>query len=172
MILKNLQILIVLILLSMISCRNNISSAVSTVSETDSLEEERALILSVLNNETKAAFQRDFEGWKKFWVHSPNVTKTYMNFVEDDFSESIGWKNISDFVRTFIEAHPETEPVPELLDKIDIRLYDDGAWVYFEQMDSIRGLKRETRLMEKVDDQWKIAGMHTSIYGFDKSANE
>ena len=68
-----------------------------------------------------------------------------MNFVEDDFSESIGWESINDFVRTFIEAHPEPEPVPELLDKIDIRLYDDGAWVYFEQMDSIRGLKRETR---------------------------
>jgi hypothetical protein len=37
-----------------------------------------------------------------------------------------------------------------------------------EQNDAERGLKRETRLMEKRDGQWKIAGMHTTIYGFKK----
>jgi hypothetical protein len=38
--------------------------------------------------------------------------------------------------------------------------------VSYEQNDVERGLKRETRLMEKKDGQWKIAGMHTTIYGF------
>lgn len=168
---KNLfLILIGIYLLSLIACNDNLPPP--EVNSTDVYQKEKAAIITALNNETKTAFQRDFEGWKQYWIHSPDVSKTYMNFVEDDFSESIGWNNISDFVRTFIEEHPEPEPLPELLDKIDVRLYGDGAWVYFEQMDSIRGMKRETRLMEKVEGQWKIAGMHTSIYGFEEIESE
>lgn len=68
-------------------------------------------------------------------------------------------------MKTFIEEHPEPEPVPTLVDDIDVRLYENGAWVSYEQQDSLRGLKRETRLMEKVNGQWRIAGMHTTIYG-------
>lgn len=46
----------------------------------------------------------------------------------------------------------------------------DGAWVTYEQQDSLRGLKRETRLMEKVNGEWKIAGMQTTIYGFNSDS--
>jgi len=130
-------------------------------------EKEKKAILATLNNETKAAFQRDYDAWKEKWVHDPNITKTYINFPESTFTESIGWNEISQFVKTFIDEHPEPEPVPKLLDKINVRLYNNGAWVTYEQQDSLRGLKRETRLMEKVNGEWKIAGMQTTIYGFD-----
>lgn len=133
------------------------------------LEKEKQAIIQVLNNETKAAFQRDYETWSKYWIHRNDISKTYINFSEDSFSESRGWEEISSFVETFIEEHPEPEPVPELLRDINVRVYGSGAWVNFEQQDSLRGRKYETRLMEKDDDQWKIAGMHTSIYGFETS---
>ncbi|WP_343488183.1 nuclear transport factor 2 family protein [Allomuricauda sp. d1] len=138
------------------------------VNETVSYEQERAAILNTLNNETKAAFQRDYESWKGYWVHDPDISKTYIDFGEHSFSESVGWDEISGFVKTFIEEHPEPEPVPELVNDINVRLYDNGAWVTYEQQDSLRGLKRETRLMEKINGQWKIAGMHTTIYGFEE----
>ncbi len=136
--------------------------------ENDSVyAQEKKAILATLNNETKAAFQRDYEAWQQYWVHDPDITKIYIDFPENSFSESLGWKKIDDFVTDFFKKHPDPEPVPELLDSISVRLYGNGAWVTYEQQDSLRGRKRETRLMEKVNGQWKIAGMQTTIYGFD-----
>lgn len=134
-------------------------------------EQEKAAILETLNNETKAAFQRDYEAWQDKWVHDASITKTYIDFTDNTFSESVGWDEISQFVKTFIEEHPEPEPIPKLVDKIDVRLYGNGAWVIYAQQDSLRGLKRETRLMEKVNTEWKIAGMQTTIYGFNMNDN-
>jgi len=140
--------------------------------KTIEVEQEKTAILETLNNETKAAFQRDYESWKEKWVHDTSITKTYIDFPDGTFSESVGWDEISLFVKTFIEEHPEPEPLPKLLDKIDVRLYGNGAWVTYEQQDSLRGRKRETRLMEKVKGEWKIAGMQTTIYGFDSDEKQ
>lgn len=129
------------------------------------VEQERKAILATLNNETKAAFQRDYEAWQAKWVHDPDITKIYLDFPENTFSESVGWNEISQFVKTFMAEHPEPEPLPELLDEIEVRLYGNGAWVTYEQQDALRGRKRETRLMERINGEWKIAGMQTTIYG-------
>ena len=83
-------------------------------------------------------------------------------------TETLGWKEIDHFVKAYIEAHPEPAPLPSLVADIDVRLYKTAAWVSYEQHDPERGRKRETRLMEKVNGQWKIAGMHTTIYGLDE----
>lgn len=135
--------------------------------QTAAIEQEKQSILKTLNDETKAAFQRDYDAWQEKWVHHPNITKIYLDFSDSTFSESVGWENIGQFVKTFMAQNPEPEPVPELLNAIDVRFYGNGAWVTYEQQDSLRGLKRETRLMEKIDGKWKIAGMQTTIYGFD-----
>ena len=132
---------------------------------------EKKAILETLNNETKAAFQRDYASWQDKWVHDPYISKVYIDYADSTFSESVGWREISQFVKTFIKEHPEPEPLPKMLDSIDVRLYGNGAWVTYELQDSLRGRKRETRLMEKVDGQWKIAGMQTTIYGFGKIEN-
>ena len=145
------------------------TNLVENVDQELNLEIENKAILDRLNNETKNAFQRDYEAWTKNWVHDPSISKVYINFTDSTFSESIGWKEISQFVKTFIEEHPDPEPVPKPLEKIDVRLYGNGAWVTYEQMDSLRGLKRETRLMEKINGVWKIAGMQTTIYGFESN---
>lgn len=127
--------------------------------------QEKEAILKVLNDETEAAFQRDYEAWQDKWVHETYVCKTYLNFADSTFSESLGWTAVAGFVKQFLTDHPDPEPSPALLNDIEVRLYSTGAFVTFQQMDQLRGLKRETRLMEKIDGEWKIAGMHTTIYG-------
>jgi len=133
--------------------------------EMENFNQEKANILAVLNNETKAAFSRNYEAWKDNWVHEDFVTKTYMQFPDSIITETLGWKEINEFVKTYFDEHPEPDPLPEPLKDIEVRLYGKGAWVTYEQEDPVRGLKRETRLMEKVGSKWKIAGMHTTIYG-------
>jgi len=128
-------------------------------------EVEKKAILETIKNETKAAFSRDYEAWKTNWVHDAKMSKTYINFADSTFSEMIGWTAIDDFVRTYIEEHREPVPPPAFPDKIEVRIYGNGAWVSYEIMDEVFGAKRETRLMEKEDGKWKIAGLHTTIYG-------
>jgi len=134
----------------------------------ENFEKEKRAIMESLRNETKAACQRDYEAWKSFWVQHPKISKTYMNFDENTFSEMNGWKEVDDFVRTYIEEHPEPVTPPAQPEELDLRLYGTGAWVSFDILDEGQGLKRETRLMEKEGGIWKIAGMHTSIYGLQR----
>jgi len=155
------------ILISSVGCKENMSEKTNrTTGQAENYEKEKTAILEVINGETKAAFNRDYESWREKWVHEQYVNKTYMNFADNTMTETLGWDEIDKFVRTYIEEHPEPAPLPTLVDKIDVRLYGNGAWVNYEQNDSERGLKRETRLMEKDKGQWKIAGMQTIIYGF------
>ena len=161
-----LIILLIPILILATSCGESAAnSAATTATEVADYQEEKAAILEVLNEETKAAFNRDYEGWKEHWVHKAYVTKTYMNFADSTMTETLGWEEVNDYVRTYLEEHPDPVPLPELLDEIEVRLYGTGAWVDYEQVDPVYGLKREARLMEKEDGQWKIAGMQTIIYG-------
>ncbi|MEM9868353.1 MAG: nuclear transport factor 2 family protein [Bacteroidota bacterium] len=170
---KLIQILslAVLIIFNMSCNRAQPINSNTSKGQTVDVHLEKKAILETLNNETKAAFQRDYASWQDKWVHDPSISKVYIDYADSTFSESVGWREISQFVKTFIEEHPEPEPLPKMLDSIDVRLYGNGAWVTYELQDSLRGRKRETRLMEKVDGQWKIAGMQTTIYGFGKIEN-
>lgn len=162
---RNHLILLLLTIFFALSCKNQVKE--NTASK-ENIDQEKNAIIESLRNETKAAFRRDYEAWKSYWVHRPTISKTYMNFDENSFSEMNGWKEVDDFVRTYIKEHPEPAPPPAPPEELQVQIYGTGAWVYFEIRDEVHGLKRETRLMEKEAGKWKIAGMHTSIYGFQK----
>lgn len=159
-------LLVLLLLAGVIGCADApTDSPAETVADED---QEKAAILDVLNGETRAALSRDYEGWRDHWVHEPTVAKTYVNVADETGSETLGWAAVDDFVRTYIEEHPEPEPPPAPLTDADVRIYGDGAWVTYEQQDADQGRKRESRLMEKVDGEWRIAGMHTTVYGSER----
>lgn len=151
------------------SCNQVSNSAEQSTDDNYDIEKEE--ILEALLNETKDAFARDYEAWQANWVHRSSISKTYMNFADTTFSEMTSWKEVDDFVRTYIEDNPEPVPPPAQPDNVSVKLYGSGAWVSYEIVDEVFGNKREARLMEKEDGRWKIAGMHTTIYGFENQKN-
>ncbi|WP_340199610.1 hypothetical protein [Ascidiimonas sp. W6] len=161
------SVIYLLLTILIIGCEQT-TKRTSILSE-ESYELEKNAILETLLNETNAAFGRDYQSWRTNWVHRSNVSKTYMNFPDDTYSEMTSWEDIDDFVRTYIKEHPEPAPPPAQPENINIKIYGTGAWVSYEILDEVFGKKRETRLMEKEDGIWKIARMHTTIYGFKKN---
>ena len=163
---QTFSIIVIMLAFLFTSCEQSTKSK-SALSNEDYQLEKKA-ILEALLNETKAAFARDYEAWKANWVHRTSISKTYMNLADTTFSEMTSWNEIDDFVRIYIEENPEPVPPPAQPENIQVQLYGTGAWVSYEILDEVFGKKRETRLMEKEDGRWKIAGMHTTIYGFEK----
>ncbi len=147
--------------LTLLACRTTAGSAPSPNLRP---EREHAAILRTLNEETQAFCRRDLEAWGSHWLHEPALVKSYINFADNSHAEMLGWTKIEAYAKTYMAEHPEVEAAPAPLTEADIRLYTNGAWVSFEQIDPVRGHKRETRLMEKVDGAWRIAGMATVIY--------
>ena len=92
------------------------------------------------------------------------IAWVYMDLRDSTMSEDRGWAPVDEFVRTYIEEHPEPDPLPAPLTDAEVRVYGTGAYVEYEQLDPGRGRKREIRLMEKHGGRWKIAGMRTVIY--------
>jgi len=160
------SILTLILVFFVLGCEQSTKQPSASLKE--NYQMEKKAILKALLSETKAAFDRDYEEWKANWVHRPSISKTYMNFADTTFSEMTSWKEIDDFVRIYIEEHPEPVPPPAQPENIHVKLYGTGAWVSYEILDEVFGRKRETRLMEKEKGRWKIAGMHTTIYGFNK----
>jgi hypothetical protein len=121
-------------------------------------------IEKLISDETAAAFERDFERWKTYWVHSDETFKTYINFSDSSFQEVLGWNNIQEFVKNFMDENPQAEEAPNIESEISIDIFENAAWVSFIQQDAKRGKKREARLLRLIEGEWKIFGMHTTIY--------
>ena len=115
--------LLIAILLTIACQEGTNEKAKDTTNQTVNVEQEKAAILVTINGETKAAFSRDYEGWRETWIHEPFVTKTYLHIADSSLSETLGWDKIDEFVKTYIAEHPEPDPLPTLVDDINVRLY-------------------------------------------------
>ena len=123
------------------SCEPTTKQLSSSSQEAQELAQKA--ILAALANETKAAFARDYDAWKNYWVHRPSISKTYINFSDTTFSEMTGWKEVDDFVRNYFEEHPEPVPPPAQPENINVKIYGTGAWVSYEILDEVFGRKEK-----------------------------
>jgi hypothetical protein len=123
-------------------------------------------ILKVIEEESAAFWNKDFEAFARHWVHEPYAR--HMGWWSRGGITAIcGWREIGMRMKWQMEQNPEPNPTARAVrrENVNIRVGADIAWVTFDQhgletgdrrMD-MPGLSHETRILEKHDGVWKIA---------------
>lgn len=127
-------------------------------------EVDRKAILDLIDRESKAFWDKDYETWASCWVHAPYV-RTMGWWERGGVTVVKGWEERGTRTKDHMKENPEPNPQNVRRENINMRIYPDAAWVTFDQYGSdtgepdmdMPGLSRETRFLEKHDGEWKIA---------------
>ncbi len=130
------------------------------------VEAEKKAIIDVINAETQAYMDFDFEEVISYYVHDSLNFRLTTGADDHVFLE--GWEEVEAFFRDeLIESNPNTpENTHVTVEKNNyrIKVYELAAyvicnekWTYTMPDDVIEIESRQVRFMEKVDGEWKIA---------------
>lgn len=131
-------------------------SSTCVFSQKDKLTTDELAIKMVIEAESEHFWGRDLKAWKQNWVHKDYVI--WRAASRDGVRQYNGWKAWYNEVKNLFKESPDPMPYEGKVEKLNynFRIYGDGAWVSFEQLDE--GTRTfETRIMEKVNGQWRIA---------------
>lgn len=115
-------------------------------------------IKAVIERETKAYFDIDYDTWIDSWSHVPYAYWSYADTAGINYY--VGWKAIEiGFTDYFVTTKPGDIEIDRKWE--DLRIYKDGAYARFRQTlitDGVRGPEQtEIRVLEKdKEKQWKI----------------
>ncbi len=126
-----------------------------TAQEREFSNEEKKII-QVIEDESKYFWARDFDAWSALYVHKPYVV--WSASTQSGVRIFQGWDAWRNEVQKFFTSDPNAQPYEGVVYKYNyvFRIYKNGAWVAFQQMDN--GTKTfETRILEKEGGKWKIA---------------
>jgi hypothetical protein len=134
--------------------------------KTNDVEAEKQAIIDVINAETEAYLDFDFERVKSFYLQDSLNFRLTTGADDHVFLE--GWDEIEAFFKDeLIEGNPHAPTdthVNVRKDDYRIRVYERSAfvlcsekWTYTLPNNVIEINSRQVRLMEKVDGEWKIA---------------
>lgn len=144
-----------ILILAITSCKDNID-----------YEKEKAAIIEVIENETKAFFERDLDHLG--YYHIKDETNIRLTATKSGYTYDVGW----DSIRTFFEDYMENEmgegEFYETKENYRIKIYSESAWAaydnfYYNEQDELLSTSIHTQFLEKVEGEWKIV-FYTSIY--------
>ena len=150
-------------------------------SEQAALNQEEKAIIAVIEGETKAHFERDYETWSNSFVHADYYREhRFWEGWKDKVRTTSGWETkLAKNKKRFNGDLPKNEwnDAKYVRSNINIQVSEakDMAWVTYHQRamnletKEVIGKSLETRIMEKHDGQWKIAFM--SYHYFPKELN-
>ncbi|MBK8565894.1 MAG: hypothetical protein IPN76_21760 [Saprospiraceae bacterium] len=137
---------------------------------------ETAAIMQVIDNETKCFFDGNYECWAKNWSHQPYALQAWNNS-DGTADAAVGWEKINAQGKGWIEDIYENgenvvHPVFKR-DKPQVKFYGDNmAYLIWTQYNAdgqktLYRVSRETRIMEKEADGWKIVNV-SAFWGVEK----
>ncbi len=153
-----------------LSCGQHEKNQTSTTLEANSPEyiEESRKIMDVIKLEHRAYFEKDYNAWQSTYVQADYLK--YWGFWEG-YDEKVrqynSWQEVSaDKKNRFdgeITAYWDENKVGMDISDLNIQIRGDVAWVTFKQKtkDQVTGESLgealETKILERIDGQWKIA---------------
>jgi hypothetical protein len=163
---KNTSILLILLLIFS-SCQNQKSDAtLSAPADEVDVEKEKAAIMAVIEGESTAFWNKDYEQWTSYWVQEPYI-RTLGWWKDGGVTVVQGWDERAERSKKNFTASPDANPTANKVrrENLNIRVFKDVAWLTFDQygedtgdnLMDMPGLSRETRILEKHDGAWKIA---------------
>lgn len=146
---------IVLSILVMSSCQTPVD-----------VEAEKAAIIQVINAETQAYLDYDYEKVISYFVQ--DSLNFRLSSGADDHVFMEGWNEVDSFFKTDIVQGAESgltdTHVTVTKDDYRIKVYEHTAyvictetWTYTTDANDLEIESRQVRFMEKVDGEWKIA---------------
>lgn len=133
-------------------------------------EKETQAIMDVIEGETECFFLRDYDCWQDKFTHTEYSYQAWSNS-DGTFDASVGWDNIEKNLGKYIKENPGEPEEPGsshpvvLRENLRVKFYGDhAAHLTWDQYNSDRHQKyflhsKEVRLMEKIDDKWKIVNV-------------
>ena len=128
-------------------------------------------IKTAISDETNTFFKRQIDKVATYYVHDTHTSHQYNN-PDGSVSVSNGWEAIHNGMKAYYKANPTLELVNvERTNWILDPLAPGWYWVRFNQTMTDANRKvwksNETRLMKRVDGQWKISSM-IALFDFKK----
>jgi hypothetical protein len=135
-------------------------------------EIEKAAIQAVIAKETESYYQQDFEAWQSTYLNSPKFRKFgYWDGFPEKVTSYIGFESLKTYKKAQFEADKTIwkGSTEERLNE-NFSISPEMAWYTFEQISYEKDTKKflgkslETRILEKVEGEWKIAYLGYHYY--------
>jgi hypothetical protein len=129
---------------------------------------EKAAILAVITAETENFYKRDYEGWKKCYIHADYAFQSWNNG-DGTFDAKVGWPEVDKNIGNYIRSNPvapgsASHPKVERHNMVWKFYNPELAFMIWDQYNSDKEMKmfhhsKETRLMEKQNGSWKVVSV-------------
>ena len=136
----------------------------SACQEKIDIEKEKQAIITVLNEESQAYLDRDYELWASYWVQDESVRRLSASIGGYNF---ITWEEISNNIKEGLANDSSWLNTKDLkYEKLDfnIKVFPDCAWATYNekftglyQDQPIKSDAIHLTVLEKKEGQWKIA---------------
>lgn len=135
-------------------------------------EKEKAAIQAVIAKETESYYKQDFEAWKSTYLQSPAFRKFgYWEGYPEKVIAITGFDSLATEKKRQFDANETLwQGSTEERSNENFRISTDMAWYTFEQNSyekntrKFLGKSMETRILEKVNGEWKIAYLAFHYY--------
>lgn len=121
---------------------------------------DEARILAVIRSETEAWLRRDFKALASHWVQSSQARRMEY-YASLGIRADEGWDSIANRLQRIMDRFPEPQAIWEQVrwEKLNVNVAENMAWVTYDQigLDGAEDIKRELKILHRVDGVWKIA---------------